>query len=47
MAEDRFYKELECTFDQFSEYYILLEFNIEVGREEIFKLTVRNEFIQN
>jgi exonuclease III len=41
-----FYEELECVFDKFpkSHMKILLgDFNVKVGREDIFKLTIGNE----
>jgi hypothetical protein len=40
-----FYEELERVFDKFPKCHmkILLDFNAEVGREDIFKPTVRNE----
>jgi hypothetical protein len=45
-TKDSFYEELEGVFDQFPKYHmkILLEnFNAKVGREDIFKPTIRNE----
>jgi hypothetical protein len=40
---DRICEELEHVFDQFPKYNmkILLDFNAKVGRENIFKLTIR------
>jgi hypothetical protein len=40
-----FYEELEHVFDKFRKYHmkILLDFNVKVGREDIFKPTTRNE----
>jgi hypothetical protein len=42
---DRFYEELECVFDKFSEHHmkILLDFNSKVGREHILKPIIWNE----
>jgi hypothetical protein len=41
---DNFYGELECAFDKFPSMDILLGvFSAEVGREAVFKLTIRNE----
>jgi hypothetical protein len=39
VIKDSFYKELEQVFDQFPRYHmkILLDFNVKVGREDIFK----------
>jgi hypothetical protein len=40
-----FYEELECVFDKFPKYRIKIplgDFNAEVGREGIFKLTIGN-----
>ena len=45
-SKDSFYEELEQVFDHFSKYHIKIllgDFNAEVGRENIFKLTVGNE----
>jgi hypothetical protein len=45
-VKDSFYKELECVFDKFPKYYmkiLLGDFNAKVGREDIFKLTIRNQ----
>jgi hypothetical protein len=41
--KERFYEELEHVFDKFPKYHILLDFNAEVSREDIFKPTVGNE----
>jgi hypothetical protein len=38
-----FYEGLECAFDQFPKYQmedLLEDFNVQVGREDIFKLMV-------
>jgi hypothetical protein len=41
---DNFYGELERAFDKFPSMDILLGvFNAEVGREDVFKSTIRNE----
>jgi hypothetical protein len=40
------YEELEHVFDHFSKYHVKIllgDFNIKVGRENIFKLTIGNE----
>jgi hypothetical protein len=45
-VKDSFYEELERVFDQFLRYdmkILLVDFNAKVGREIIFKLTIRNE----
>jgi hypothetical protein len=45
-VKNSFYKELECVFDKFPKYHmkILLGcFNAEIGKEDIFKLTIGNE----
>jgi hypothetical protein len=44
-VKDSFYEELGCIFDQFPRYNIKMlgNFNVKVGREDIFKLTTRNE----
>ena len=47
-SKDRFYEELEQTFDHFPKYdmkIILGYFNAKVGRENIFKQTIGNESI--
>jgi hypothetical protein len=43
--KDRFYKDLEHVFDKFPKYHmkILLDFNVKVGRADIFKPTIGNE----
>jgi hypothetical protein len=44
--KDSYYKDLEHVFDQFLKYYmkmLLGDFNEEVGKEDIFKLTIGNE----
>jgi len=40
-----FCEEVECVFDQFFKYQIrvLLDFNVKIEREDIFKPTIRNE----
>jgi hypothetical protein len=45
VIKDRFYEELKNVFDKFSKYHkkILLDFNAKLGREDIFKPTIRNE----
>ena len=45
-SKDSFYEELEQVFDHFPTYYTKImsgDFNAKLGREEIFKLTIRNE----
>jgi hypothetical protein len=44
-TKDRLYEELEYVFDKFSKYMniLLVHFNDEVGREDIFKPTIVNE----
>jgi hypothetical protein len=45
-VKDSFNEEFECIFDKFPKYHmkiLLGDFNAEVGRDEIFKLTIRNE----
>jgi hypothetical protein len=44
-VKDSFYEEVEHVLDKFLKYHmkILLDFNAEVGREDIFKPTVGNE----
>jgi exonuclease III len=44
--KERFYEELEHVFDKFPKYHkkiLLGDFNAKVGREDIFKPTIRNE----
>ena len=44
-SKDSFYEELEQVFDRFPKYHmkiILGDFNAKVGRENIFKPTIRN-----
>jgi hypothetical protein len=43
--KDSFYEELERVFDKFPKFRMkmLLYVNVEVGREDIFKLTIGNE----
>jgi hypothetical protein len=45
-VKDSFYEKLGHVFDQFLRYntkILLDDFNAKVGREDIFKLTIRNE----
>jgi hypothetical protein len=45
-VKDSFYEEIACVFDQFPRYdmkILLGDFNAKVGREDIFKPTIRNE----
>jgi hypothetical protein len=45
-VKDSFYEEVERVFDKFPKYLtkiLLGDFNAKVGREDIFKLTNRNE----
>jgi hypothetical protein len=45
-VKDNFYEELGRVFDQFTRYdmkILLGDFNEKVGREDIFKPTIRNE----
>jgi hypothetical protein len=45
-VKDRSYEELESVLDKFPKYHtkiMLGDFNSEVGREDIFKLTIGNE----
>jgi hypothetical protein len=45
-VKDSFYKELERVFDKFPKYhmkFLLGNFNIKVGKEDIFKPTIGNE----
>jgi hypothetical protein len=49
-VKDSFYKELEGVCDEFPEHHmkiLLGDFNAKVGREDIFKLTIGNESLQN
>jgi hypothetical protein len=44
-VKDSFYEGLECVFDKFPTYHmkiLLGDFNAKVGREDIFKPTIRN-----
>ena len=44
-SKDSFYEELEQVFDNFPTYHMKImsgDFNAKLGREEIFKLTIRN-----
>jgi endonuclease/exonuclease/phosphatase family metal-dependent hydrolase len=48
-VKDSFYEELERVFDEFPKYHmkiLLGDFNAKVGREEIFKPTIRNESLR-
>ena len=45
-SKDSFFEELEQVFDHFPKYdmkILLGDFNVKVGRENIFKLTIENE----
>jgi hypothetical protein len=45
-VKDSFYEELERVFDKFSKYHmkiLLIDFNAEIGKEDIFKPTIGNE----
>jgi hypothetical protein len=45
-VKDSFYDELKRVFDKFPKYYLKIlwgDFNVEVGREDIFKQTIGNE----
>jgi exonuclease III len=45
-SKDSFYEELEQVFDHFSKYHmkiLLGDFNANLGREDTFKPTIRNE----
>jgi hypothetical protein len=45
-VKDSFYEELERVYDKFPKYHIkilLRDFNVKVGREDIFKPTIGNE----
>jgi exonuclease III len=45
-VKDSFYEELECVFDNFPRYdmkMLLGDFNVKIGRKDIFKLITRNE----
>jgi hypothetical protein len=45
-VKDSFYEELERVFDKFLKYHIKIllgDFNVKVGREDIFKPTIGNE----
>jgi hypothetical protein len=45
-VNDSFYEELELVFDNFPKYHtsiLLWDFSAKVGREDIFKPTIRNE----
>jgi hypothetical protein len=48
--KDSFYEEVGLVFDQFIRYDIKIfggDFDVKVGREYIFKLTIRNKFSHN
>jgi hypothetical protein len=48
-VKDSFYEELECIFDKFPKYHmniLLGDFNVKVGSEDIFILTIGNESLQ-
>jgi hypothetical protein len=45
-VKDSFYEEVGCVFDQFHKYsmnILLGDFNAKVGRENIYKLTIRKK----
>jgi hypothetical protein len=44
-VKDSFYEELERVFDKFPKFYmnILLDFNANVGKENVFQPTIGNE----
>jgi hypothetical protein len=45
-VKDSFYQELEYVFDKFPKYHmkaLLRDFDAKVSREDLFKLTVENE----
>jgi len=47
-SKDSFYKELDRVLDHFPKYHmkiLLGDFNAKLGREDIFKPTVRNEIL--
>jgi exonuclease III len=47
-VKDSFYEELERVFHKFPKYHmkiLLGDFNAKVGREDIFKLTIGNEYL--
>jgi hypothetical protein len=49
-VKDSFYEELGRVFEQFPRYDIKIlfdDFNAKVGREDIFKLAIRNESTRN
>jgi hypothetical protein len=46
--KDSFYEEQELVFDKFPKYHteaVLGDFNVKVGREDIFKSTIGNEIL--
>jgi exonuclease III len=48
-VKDSFYKELEHVFNKFPKYHtkiMLGDFNAKVGKEDIFKITIGNESLQ-
>jgi exonuclease III len=48
-VKDSFYEELEHVFDKFPKYHMKIlsgDFNAKVRREDIFKLTIGNESLQ-
>jgi hypothetical protein len=47
-TKDSFFEEPGSVFNQFTKYHmkILLDFKAKAGRENIFKLTVMNEMLQ-
>jgi hypothetical protein len=45
-VKENFYKEFECVFDTFAKYHmktLLGDSNAKMGREDIIKLTIRND----
>jgi exonuclease III len=49
-VKDSFYKELECVFDKFPKYHmkvLLGDYNVKVGREDLFKPTIGNESLHD
>jgi hypothetical protein len=48
-VKNSFYEELECVFDKFPKYHIKIllgDFSAKVDREDIFKLKIGNESLQ-
>jgi hypothetical protein len=49
-VKDSFYEELRCVFNQFPRYHtkiLFSNFNVKVGRENIFKLIIVNESLHD